>query len=717
MPTQIKIKKEIIVFIVFGIVIAAFYGNTLKNGFVHDDIGQVVQNEYVHSLQYLPKTVTGCTWEYVFGGCKDSNYYRPFHSLSYLLTYQISPDPWIFHLVNLLYFLTAAFLAYILINKLTKSFILSFLTGLFFIIHPINNEVVNWIASVPELLFAVFALLSTIFFIKYRESSSKKNLIFCCLFYFFSMLSKEPAVLLPVIFFFVDVVILKVKFFSYSFKQQQNQPVGQPALAPLESELSGEPAPQTEKTGSDTIVSESVPDVIPGDDFDIGIKVHLREALQYFIFLLVAAGYFLIRIAVLGSIFGSTQLYYGTFTVPERIYAFFSLLGQYLIKFVYPYPLLFFYYFEKKADFLKPEFLIPASAVLVFVVAFALFLKKKMFHHALFLIWIFVFIFPVTFFVYSAGENIFAERYDFVPSIGFSFLLAYLFYYFWKTKKTARVYLLPIIILITAGAWFIVYPRNKIFFNDFTLYEATIKLNPKAYSIRRNLAVELMDIGQYERGKAELDKIIQLDPNWWDINKVYNQLGNYYRIIGDYDAAIDYYRKTIEVSGEWNHAPYNNLGALYLEKGEYMKSLLYLCRAMQLGPNAKETQNNFNRIVSLFGSVSSQEGLKKLYSDVTQGIFQESVEQRIKYAKTTCQDKDCDIMFRSDVAENEIVLPFLILASTGQGEMVQIKNRAFDPQTRIISLKIDSKYKSESLNVIFTTCGGIYYKVQVPPSQ
>jgi len=672
-------KKDILVIFVFAILVGLFYGNTLKNGFVHDDIGQVVQNEYVHSLRYLPKTVTGCTWEYVFGGCKDSSYYRPLHSLSYLLTYQISPRPWFFHLINLFYFFATVFLVFILIKKLTKNFILSFLTALFFLIHPINNEAVAWIASVPELVYTIFLLLSTIFFIKYREKNAIKDFILCSIFYFLAILSKEPAVFLPIIFAFIDWRLFNIKLIYY--------------LPQVKEE-----APKEE------------------DDLDLGIRVNFKEAKKYFIFLAICLLFLLMRIVVLGGIIGPRQLYFGVFSIQERIYAFFSLFGQYLIKLFYPHPLLFFYYFEKSANFLSPEFIISSFLIIIFFTAIYFLIKKEINLPALFLIWLFIFLSPVLFFVYSAGENVFSERYLFASTIGFSLLLANVFYYFWKKKKVLRSFLLLIIVLMVAGSWSVIYPRNKIFQSDETLYKATLVLNPKAHAIRRNFAAELMAAGEYEKAKPELEKIIQIAPDWWEIDKVYNQLGDYYRMIGDFYKTVEYYEKAIEVSGYWNYKPYNNLGALYMEKEEYLKALTYLCKAIQLGPDAPEVNNNFNRIVLIIDSIDSQEGLKELYSDITLGeVFKESKEEKIKYMEIICEKDLCAFLFLSRTGEREVLFPFLILASTSQNEILKIKNRSFNPEMRAIGLEIDSKYKDQNLTFIFPTCDGIYYKAQAIP--
>ena len=679
-----KLKKEYLVFLALAVLIAVFYGNTLKNGFSHDDIGQIVQNKYVQSLEYLPKVITGCTWEFVFGGCDGSNYYRPLHSLSYLLTWQISSQPWFFHLVNLFYFWFSASLVFVLIKKLTKSFILAFFTSYFFIIHPINNEVVNWVATVPELLLAVFGLLSLIFFLQYREESRPRKLVLCGISYFLAMLAKEPAVFLPVIFLLLDGLFFGVKLFTYKPREEK----------PVEGELSKE------------------------DDFDLGIKLDTKEIKKYLVFGGVCVGYFLLRFAVLKSVIGSQQLYFGVFSLPERIYTSITLFGQYASKFFYPNPLLFFYYFEKKSAFLSPKFILSFLALIAYIAGLFLLFKKKQKLVAIFSAWMLIFLWPVLYFVYSAGENVFCERYLFVPSIGFSFLLAFFVHQLWQKRKDFRIYILVALALIGAICWAVIFPHNRIYQNDFTLYRATLALNPRAYALRRNLAVEIMDQGDLEQTKAELDKILEMNPSWWEIDKVYSQLGDYWRQKGDYGKAIELYNKAIEVSGSWNYKPYNNLGVIYMEKEEYLKALPYFCRASQLGPQAPEVINNLNRISSLFESVKSQGGLKKLNSDITTGqIFSESQEEKIRYFKRTCNTVSCEFVLLSRTASEEIILPFLILAYDSKGEMVKISEKSFDPASRSMMLSLEAKYENETIAFILPNCGNVYYKVIAPVEQ
>ena len=53
-------------YIILGAIVFLFYGNTLGNGFVHDDVWQVAQNSAVRNFA-IGKLVSGCVAEEIVG--------------------------------------------------------------------------------------------------------------------------------------------------------------------------------------------------------------------------------------------------------------------------------------------------------------------------------------------------------------------------------------------------------------------------------------------------------------------------------------------------------------------------------------------------------------------------------------------------------------------------------------------------------------------------
>ncbi|HEY4510070.1 MAG TPA: tetratricopeptide repeat protein [Candidatus Paceibacterota bacterium] len=673
--------------ILFGLSLFAaflFYGTTLQNGFVHDDIGQVVRNEHVQSFSHLPKVVTSCIWKFELGDC--ITYYRPMQSLSYLLTYQISSNPFVFHLVQLLYFAAAVFTVFSLVYILSKHVLLALLSSLFFLIHPINTEAVNWISSLPDIAYTLFVALAFSFYVSYVRSLKKvslgernlktayrkffeslrsfsrarllqlakdhRKLLFVSLCYFLAMLSKEPAILLPLLFLFFDAFITKIPWRGF---------------------------------------------------------LHPAFAGRYILFGIPLLLYGAMRMAVLEG-FGSGSGYYGTFSLAERVYAFVTLFGQYLGKFFMPYPLNFYYPFAKSSNFLSPVFLLSLFALIAFAAFFVWTLKTRRHLVGLFLLWFLVFLSPVLVALNSVGENVFSERYLFGPSVGFAFLLAYGFVQALQFKKNIyQKYAIGAVIVLTAVSWAVVFERNKDWKDDLALYTKTLEQNPRAYAIQRNLAVELTEKERYEEAIEQLQAIVSSNPGWADIAKVYNNLGDVYRLQGDYEKALEAYEKSAEVSGNKDYRAFNNMGAVRFEQGEYLRSLLSLCKAVQLDPAASEVQRNLERLLPMFQSVK-EENLHLLVKDITQREIFAKREGGVETKSAECTDSECTIAFQARLRDQEILFPFLILGSVGDGSSFRPEQSSFDQKEGVITLTIDKKYEGERVSFIFPSCEQVFYE-------
>jgi protein O-mannosyl-transferase len=163
------------------------YGNSLFNGFVLDDIGQIVQNPNIQSLTNFFGFFSGGTF-YAPGAANLAGiYYRPILSLAFAINYAIwNQNAFGFHLFSVLLHATNASLLYLLFKKLLNlenyrySNPMSFLLSIIFLVHPVNTEAISYISSVQEPLFIFFllsALYLTISWLKEKGTYSRKLLL------------------------------------------------------------------------------------------------------------------------------------------------------------------------------------------------------------------------------------------------------------------------------------------------------------------------------------------------------------------------------------------------------------------------------------------------------------------------------------------------------------------------------------------------------------
>jgi len=169
------------------------YAKALFSPFIWDDHGLIVNNELIKS----PGNLAPIFQRNVLGGSEES-FYRPLQMLSYKFDARLwGLNPFGFHLSNILLHAATGIALFFLIDALFAQRAVSFLTALFFLIHPIQTESVVYISSRADLLVALFILLSCLCYERYLVRGKKRLLAGACVFVAAALLSKEYAVIAP----------------------------------------------------------------------------------------------------------------------------------------------------------------------------------------------------------------------------------------------------------------------------------------------------------------------------------------------------------------------------------------------------------------------------------------------------------------------------------------------------------------------------------------
>jgi protein O-mannosyl-transferase len=196
------------------VVVLTVYGNTLLNGFVYDDSWQILDNSWITNANYIPDIFFhDATRLNLQGG---SNYYRPLMNIVYLTTYCLfgGLKPWAFHLVNVLFHLAVSCLVFVVTSALVEAagsttprrfLSIPFLSALIFSVHPVNTEVVAWVACIPELTFTLSCLILLYFHIRSMHDFDRFYLL-SLVFFGIAILCKETAVTILPLLFIYDVL-------------------------------------------------------------------------------------------------------------------------------------------------------------------------------------------------------------------------------------------------------------------------------------------------------------------------------------------------------------------------------------------------------------------------------------------------------------------------------------------------------------------------------
>ncbi len=113
------------------------------------------------------------------------------------------------HLINVLIHAVNSALVFALIWRLTSRLWPSAMVAALFAWHPLHVESVAWIAERKDVLSAFFALLSLLSYVRFARENRRRYLWFALIFFALGLLAKPMIVTLPFVFLLLDFWPLK----------------------------------------------------------------------------------------------------------------------------------------------------------------------------------------------------------------------------------------------------------------------------------------------------------------------------------------------------------------------------------------------------------------------------------------------------------------------------------------------------------------------------
>ncbi|MFZ4520737.1 MAG: tetratricopeptide repeat protein [Bacteroidales bacterium] len=403
--------------------------------------------------------------------------YHPLAMLSLAIDYQINKfDPFVFHLTNILIHIVNSILVLLVLKRLTGNLQLAVIAGMLFGVHALHVESVAWISERKDVLYTCFYLLSLYSYIRYVPKNDKKWFGLSLLFFLLSCLSKGQAVTLAVTLFLVDI------FMGRKWTEVK-------------------------------ILVEKVPFLIMALIF--GIVAFRAQA-------------------------GADATIMANFPVQQRVaFASYGLL-MYILKLFYPFLLSVYYPYPILGNVGEVPLLywlciIPAIAFFVLLIMSWKRSKPLFFGLAFFLLNIILLLqlLPV-------GRAIMADRYAYIPSIGYFFLVGY---YLTDRKYIAKEKIAwGIVAVYTVILMFLTFQQSKAWLNSDTLWSDALSKNtriPVAWYNRGNVR---MDSARYKDAIADYTECLNLDATFWRayINRGHSRSmeKDYLGSIADFDATL-----------------------------------------------------------------------------------------------------------------------------------------------------------------------------------
>jgi len=515
--------------------------------------------------------------------------YHPLTMLSYAIDYKYSEftptgiSPRQFHITNTVFHTLNTALVFWLIYLLISSFerrypepnrrswklefaiIVSALFGL----HTMHVESVAWIAERKDVLYTFFNLLAFITYIVFLNRKKPLWLIASILFFSAALLSKAMAVSLAVTLVAIDYLLGR-------------------------------------DLKSKTLWFEKIPYLAMSLIFGVMAVRAQQES---------------------GAMVDDTDKL--VFAFYERI--LFASYGftQYLIKLGFPVKLAAFYAYPDKINNSVPAIywvypLIPIA----FITAFYFAVKKNLKLIAFGMLF-FVFNIALVLQLLPVGNAVMADRYSYVPSIGYFLILA-VGYKMLINKFGSMLYPMRFIFLLyVAAISYFTYKRMDIWQNSMTMWNDVIdqfKNVPAAYNNRGNA---LKDKNLFEEAIADYNAAIKLKPDHYkafnnrgiakknigvntnnidlireaivdydtalkiktDYDDAYSNRGNAKRLLQDFEGALKDYNRAIELKPMFPQA-YSNRAATKIDLRDFDGAIQDLQKSIDLNPRFVEAYYN-----------------------------------------------------------------------------------------------------------------------------
>lgn len=547
------------------------YANTIGHGYTVDDDTVMAKNNITKGGLDSLGTVFTTAYREGFWD-RDDNLYRPLSVAMFAVEWHFFPEnPLPGHLINVVLFSLTVFLLMLLMARMLSGLplMVSFAVAMIFAVHPIHTEVVANIKSRDEILCLLWGIGALLAAATYFQSGQRTSLGISLGCLFLSLLSKENAVTLLAVIPLVGYFTAKK---SWKFLALHTTPY-------------------------------------------IGITMV----------------YLLIRWRVLGDAGQPTELQVINNSLvaasdwSTQFATAMVIMGDYLRLMLVPHPLSFDYSFNQIP--LKPMgslAFVCWSAIIGGLLYYAI--KHLSKHH------------PISFGILFFGitislvsnffiliESTMAERFLYMPSVGFILVLVVFLSHVTKVKAVTKaesliqqfkgntVFGLMISILFVSYAAKAV-DRNTDWKDNYTLLTQDVKTAPKSARIRYAYGSALLfekavkeenpiaKTNFLEQSVMHLSKGVEILPEY---SEAWRHLGIAYKELENYTAAVAAFEKARSYKAFDAADILATSGLCYGKVGKYKEALSDLDQSLSMNPNDPESNNNKGLYLFESGQVDS----------------------------------------------------------------------------------------------------------------
>ena len=499
------------------VLIAVLYFNSLDNQFTNWDDQMVYSNWQIRTLG----------WENI---CKIFTYYKgatyqPVRVLSYAVDYYFwEHNPLGYHITNIFFYILTCIMVFLTLQTLSSSLReeassnshkrVALFGSLLFAAHPVHVEAVTWLAARKEVLQGFFFFLAFYLYLKGREGAGKRRLIYLG-FTLFSILlatlSKPSAVVFP------GIILV------YEIAQRKNKWI----------------------------------DFIKSHRLFFGLSIFISAIFTFILIkvMLDAGG---VKPYRGGTFFNNFLISFYAFLYNIKLLIFsINYSAAYTIPVSNPIISL------KTFTFVGITFLLTGLSIWS--------LKKT---KVIFFSFFFFLVSLLPFLNIIPISTLLADRYVFIASFAYAFLLGILFdrFYIYRQRKLSEGFFkllsVSIFLLLLAGYSFATIGQNKVWQNSYTLWSDAVEKYPGSNTANALMGVVYMEIAMDQEAVKYLEKAVEILPYDYQSR---NNLGIVYGRLNEYGKAFKELMTAIWLQPE-NDNMKINLAVLHQRMGEYDKA-------------------------------------------------------------------------------------------------------------------------------------------------
>lgn len=535
------------------------YSQVLHSPPVYDDPQQILDNPELHSWRSLPGFFTHHLWVQMNPGQKGSPYYRPVFKSWLLINYQLFGLHLPFwHAANILLHLLVVWLVYLLALGLTENKNTAAIAAMIFAVHPTHIETVTWLSGITDALAAVFFLGALILYLRFHRSGKPWFLAGSAFLFLFALLGKETCIaLIPIVF--VHAWLRWSESDSPFFLQRLRRAT-------------------------------------------LSVAPFVGSAAVYMVFRSIALK------SLSNVVFVPLPLSTVVFTVP-------SLAWTYVRHLVAPSQLSLFY----DAPYIgapSSRFYVPLIVLCLIAAGIFFALKKSRSPVAIVACALMLLpLLPAFNLAYLPFRELIHDRYLYLPSIGFSLLLALALRAIpakgrlWQGQPALQM----ILVFALAGSYTLVtFVQNRYWTSRIVLYQHCVQVAPDNVNSLELLGQELLNSGRKEEALIVYARGCRVAPEWWDAHFIAGMLS--YQT-GRYPDAERYLRRAIQIDPR-SGGEYHFLGATQLQMGQVAEAEVNLRKAVAILPNGRDFHLSLAQV--LFRQGLNDEGVQELRAELNQ---------------------------------------------------------------------------------------------------